>query len=365
MTASDKPLNPSISSRSQPLFYALQVLDVVAETADACSVVLQIDPQLEEKFAYQSGQYLTFEIPWGSFSIQRSYSLCSAPIAGELPMVTIKRVVDGRASNWFNDRVKPGMKVRVAAPAGRFVLCENSDKPLVLAAGGSGITPIMSILKTALHQGSRQVLLIYANRDQHAVIFYEPLAALAKQYPKQFTCHHHLDSDGVCLDAEKLSDLMGAYWDADFYICGPEAYMELVENTLHHHAVKRSRIFIERFASPTDPDQIRQTTVPSSYADSAVAEDVKFTITLDGVHSEVRYRSGSTLLDSVLADTTLTDVPHSCRQGHCGSCMSILKAGEVKMLGNRVLSKRDIAAGYVLPCQSLPLTNEIWIDFDA
>ncbi len=362
MTEFEKPLSPI---NNQQVFYPLQVVNVVSETADACSIVLQIDAAFAEKFVYQSGQYLTFEIPWGSFSIQRSYSLCSAPESGELPTVTVKRVANGRASNWFNDHIKAGMGVMVASPAGRFVLGQDDDAALVFAAGGSGITPIISIIKTVLQATSRNVLLIYANRDQASVIFYNQLAALVKRYPDRFTCHHHLDSEGIYLDAEKIVDFIGGRWDADFYICGPQAYMDLVENTLYCQGVKRSKIFIERFASPIDPDQVNQKTDSSSRADMVVQGDVKLTITLNGVDVEVPYLSGTTLLDSVLADSSLKDVPHSCQQGHCGSCMSILKTGEVKMQSNRVLSKRDLAAGYVLPCQSVPMTNEVWIDFDV
>ena len=371
-------MKPPTYNSPQRAFYPLQVVKVVPETADSCSVVLHVESQLAEQFAYQSGQYLTFEIPWGRFAIRRSYSLCSSLEAGELPTVTVKRVAHGRASNWFNDNIKPGMTVMVEPPAGRFVLGEASDAPLVLAAGGSGITPMMSLIKTALHTSSRKILLIYANRDQPSVIFHAQLAVLTKQYPDRFTCHHHLDTADGWLNTEKIANFIGDLWDADFYICGPQVYMDLVENTLYCNNVKRSKIFIERFASPIDPDhpinpdQVSQKTAPSSCTNivaqdagaGTVADAVKLTVTLDGVNVEVPYLQGTTLLDSVLAYSSLKDVPYSCQQGHCGSCMSILKEGEVKMLSNRVLSKRDIAAGYVLSCQSMPLTNEIWIDFD-
>jgi len=363
-TVNSEKTSQTPTDNHEQVFYPLEVSKVIQDTVDACSVVLKISPQLKQKFAYRAGQYLTFEIPWGDFSIRRSYSLCSAPSSGEDPTVTIKRVTDGRASNWFNDQVKPGMSILVAPPAGRFSIRNDNTNPIVLAAGGSGITPIISIIKTVLLESSRELVLIYANRDPQSVIFHDQINALAQQHPDRLTCHYHLDSEGSYLGEEKLLRLIDDRWDADFYVCGPGPYMDLVENTLLKRDVKKTNIFIERFVSPIDPDRTTETTEAANDAEISTPSNVEFSVTLDGVETNIPYQPGTTLLDNMLACSALEEVPHSCCEGHCGSCMAVLKKGDVKMLSNRILSKRDLAAGYVLACQSVPLTEEILLNFD-
>lgn len=351
-------------------FYPLQVVDVIRETADASSIVFQIDPQYEDKFKYQAGQFMTFQIPWHAsgqdFFIQRSYSLSSSPVTGEPHTITVKRVTDGRGSNWFNEAVKPGMEIMTIPPSGRFTLKPEHTNPILLFAGGSGITPVMSIIKTNLENSaankSRPMTLVYANRDQASIIFHKTLTDLTELYPALLTCHHHLDAENGYIDAEKVTQLIDGNWEADFYICGPGPFMDLVEYILIAHGVPGSQIFIERFVSPVDADQ--QETNQTESAANAYSGDVKLTVTVDGTDYEVPYQSGKTLLECVLDNTEIDDVPHSCTQGHCGSCMAILKVGEVTMRENHVLSKRDLENGYVLACQSDPQTAEVWIDFD-
>lgn len=358
----EQPLRPA--SKTEQVFYPLEVLKVIPNTSDACSVVLKVAPEFVQQFSYQAGQYLTFEIPWGDFSIRRSYSLCSSPSSDEAPTVTIKRVDGGRASNWFNDRVETGMTLMVAPPAGRFLLRKENTVPIVLAAGGSGITPVLSVIKTALLEGNRDITLIYANRDPESVIFHDQLNELTTRHADRFSCHFHLDSEGEYLTEDKLLTLIDDRWDADFYICGPEVFMDLVENTLLNRNVSKSQIIIERFISPIDPDRVEQTTTETNKLEVTASDHVDFTVLLDGVETTVPYQPDSTLLDSMLACTDLEDVPNSCREGHCGSCMGLLKEGEVNMLENRVLSKRDLAAGYVLACQAIPLTEKILLSYD-
>lgn len=343
-------------------FFSLKVINVVAETADACTIELQVPSDMAGSFTYEAGQYLTFEIPWNDFKIRRCYSLCSAPEAEKTLSIAVKRVEGGRGSNWFNDTVKPGMAISTSRPAGRFVLRRENTCPIIFAAGGSGITPVISLIKSALLNSERKIRLIYANQNRQSVIFDRALEDLSKQYSDRFAYVCHLDSDNQYLDGEKITWFVGDNWQSDFYVCGPDPFMNLVEETLKSNNVPRSNIFIERFSSPVDPDYKDTGIPPGDSEHDAAISNVKFIITFNGIDTEIPYQTGGTLLDSVLAHPDLKGVPHSCREGHCGSCMSILKTGKVRMTANRVLSRRDIAAGYVLPCQSIPLTEISRID---
>ncbi|MBQ0806840.1 MAG: ferredoxin--NADP reductase [Porticoccus sp.] len=344
-------------------FYPLNVVEYVPETTDSASFVFEIPEDLRATFDYKAGQFLNFQIPWKDFFIERCYSISSSPITDARMQVTIKRVADGRASNWFNDEVRKGSKVMVAAPSGRFVLKEQHDNALIFFAGGSGITPILSLIQTALLTTDRPVQLIYANRDADSIIFKQTLDGLASEHSNQLSCHHHLDSDGEFLNQQKIEDLVAQRWDADFYICGPGPFMDTVEAALADHNVDDERTFIERFVSSIDPDRTEAQTQMEEEPDIG---DVKLKVTADGKDFDVEYLSGKSLLESVLADKSIeADIPFSCQEGHCGSCMSILKQGDVKMRANRALSKRDLAKGYVLACQSVPMSNKIWIDFDV
>ena len=344
-------------------FYPLDVVEYVPETADSASFVFEIPENLRATFDYKAGQFLNFQIPWKDFFIERCYSLSSTPITDDRMQVTIKRVADGRASNWFNDEVRKGSQVMVAAPSGRFVLKEQHNNALIFFAGGNGITPILSLIHTALLTTDRPIQLIYANRDADSIIFKQTLDGLAAEHSNQLSCHHHLTSEDSRLNQQKIEDLVGQRWDADFYICGPSPFMDTVEAVLADHKVDDNRTFIERFISSIDPDRAEEQTPSEEEPDIG---DVKLKITADDKDFDVEYLSGKSLLESVLADKSIeAEIPFSCQEGHCGSCMSILKQGDVKMRANRALSKRDLAKGYVLACQSVPTSNEVWIDFDV
>lgn len=343
-------------------FYPLKVVEYRQETSDSASFVFEIPKDLRATFDYKAGQFLNFQIPWKDFFIERCYSLSSSPFAEERHQVTIKRVSDGRASNWFNDEIREGAEVMVAPPSGRFVLKEQRNIGLIFFAGGSGITPILSIIKTALLSTDRPIQLIYANRDADSIIFKQTLDELGAKHSNQFSCYHHLDSEGEFLNQKKIEAVVGQRWDADFYICGPGPFMDTVEAVLVDHKVDDDRVFIERFASPIDPDHAE---AQASSEEEPQIGDVKLKITADGKDFDVEYLSGKSLLESVLADKSIeAAIPFSCQEGHCGSCMSLLKQGDVEMRANRALSKRDLAKGYVLACQSVPTSNNIWIDFD-
>lgn len=347
-------------------FYPLKVIAYTPETEDSASFGFEIPDHLAATFSYQAGQFLTFRIPWQDFQIERCYSLSSSPEADNICQVTVKRVADGRMSNWFNDQLRNGSEILVAPPSGRFVLHGEHSNDLMLFAGGSGITPVLSIIKTALQTTDRRIQLIYANRDQHSIIFKEMLDALENQYPDRFNCHHHLDAEQGFLTGDIIGSIIADNWRADFYICGPGPFMDLVEQVLERHQVDNDQIAIERFVSSLDPDRSEQQAPQAQPINDSAFKDVSLKITANGKDYDASYLAGKTLLESVLADSALAeDIPFSCQEGHCGSCMAMLRKGEVKMRVNRVLSKRDLTKGYILACQSDPASDEIWLDFDV
>src|SRR5262245_56530422 len=209
-------------------YHALTVAEVVDETADARSFVLEVPPALAERFAYAAGQFCTFRATIDGESVARCYSMSSSPEAGDPLTVTVKRVAGGRMSNWMNDRLAPGDTIDVLVPAGLFLL-RAADNPIVAFAGGSGITPILSLVKTALLTPARELALVYANRDAQSVIFADALETLRAASGGRLWLHHHLDSEKGFLDAAACAELAGDRVEADFYVCGPGPFMEVVE----------------------------------------------------------------------------------------------------------------------------------------
>ncbi len=342
-------------------YHVLRVARVIAETADSCSVVVDVPPELARQFAYQAGQFLTFKVEYAGRVLTRCYSLSSSPDTDQEHRVTIKRVSDGRVSNWFNDSVSGGDVLRVLPPAGRFTL-RPRETPLLLFAGGSGITPVFSILKTALVTTGRKIRLVYANRDQNSVIFKAELDELRARHPDRFELTHHLDAQSGFLQSSEVTTQLEGWLDADCYICGPAAFMDLVEQTLLSASIPREHVFVERFVSPSDPDEVsaKQATAKAS-GELAVPEQIR--VRWDGKLHLVPYQSGQTLLQAAVAAGV--DPPYSCEEGYCSSCQAKLVDGQVKMAVNDCLSDEEIADGCILACQAYPLTQDIEIDWDA
>src|SRR5512147_2843176 len=212
---------------SDHAYHALVVVDVVDETADTRSFVLEIPPALEPTFRYAAGQFCTFRATIDGESVVRCYSMSSSPETGDRFTVTVKRVPGGKMSNWMNDVLAPGDAIDVLRPSGLFVL-RPAEVPLVAFAGGSGITPVVSIVKTALATTTREIALVYANRSADGIIFADELERLRATSGGRLSVHHHLDSERGFLDAEGCAALAGHRTDADFYVCGPAPYMDAV-----------------------------------------------------------------------------------------------------------------------------------------
>ena len=339
-------------------FHELVVAEVVRETADAASFVFDVPAELESLFQYKAGQFFTFQIPWEDFEIKRCYSLSSSPSWNEKPKVTIKRVDDGRMSNWMNDNLSAGDRIQVMPPAGSFILHEH-DRPLVLFGGGSGVTPVISLLKCALANTTRKVKLVYANRDLDSVIFRREIAEITSRHADRLNVVHHLDNESGFLTADAIRGHLERWLGADFYICGPTPFMDVVESTLHTAPLEGGDIHIERFVSAVDPDR-QHAPLDVAPTDSAIPESV--TITLDGQTHEVAYQEGETILAA--GARAGLDIPFSCKDGYCSCCMARLKRGQVFMPTHEALSQSEIDDGWVLACQARPTTSECEIEYE-
>ncbi|WP_328442513.1 ferredoxin--NADP reductase [Amycolatopsis sp. NBC_00438] len=339
--------------------YTLTVADVVVETPDARSVVFEIPGEHASAFTYSAGQFLTLRIPSErTGSVARCYSLSSAPHENRV-QVTVKRTDGGYGSSWICDELRAGMTLDVLAPAGVFTP-SSVDEDFLLFAAGSGITPVMAILKTALEQGSGRVVLVYANRDEASVIFAGELAPLAKRYGDRLVVVHWLESVQGLPDVPQLRGLASAYTSHEAFLCGPAPFMAAVKEALGQLGVPRDRVHVEKFTSLSgNPFEAVVEEEPVSNPDEAPAS---LTVTLDGETRSMAWPRRRKLLDHLL-DAGL-DAPYSCREGQCSACACRIVTGEVKMLHNEVLDAEDLADGIVLACQSLPVTDDVSISYE-
>jgi ferredoxin-NADP reductase len=331
-------------------FAPLRVKRVVRETPDAVSLVLDVPDHCTARFRYRAGQFLTLRVTVDGQDLRRCYSMSSAPEEDEL-RITVKRDPDGVVSNWLNDTASEGVEIHATPPEGRFCLRDNADE-IVAFAGGSGITPIMSLLRTALAGSARRIRLFYANRNRDSVIFDEALGRLAEKHADRLVVAHHLDDDsGVVTSAVVRSFIAGA-GAADYYICGPGPFMDTVETAVLESGVSSQRLHLERFS--VDP-------IPLDVADSAT-ETETVVVELDGKKTTADYRAGNTLLQT--ARMSGLRAPSSCETGSCGTCMARIVAGGARMLNNDALDEDEVAEGWVLTCQSLPTSQSVHVVYE-
>jgi 3-ketosteroid 9alpha-monooxygenase subunit B len=343
-------------------FHRLEVSAVIQETPECRSFELSVPADLQEAYRYKAGQHLTFKIPWEQFDVTRCYSLSSCPELGEPLKIGVKRVPGGRGSNWLNDNLKIGDSIMASLPEGRFVLdpATRSGAPLFLFAGGSGITPIIALLKSAIIATKRSITLLYANQDRESVIYGGELGKLAAEHPERLVVHHHFDADHGYLSSADLRALLHHTDISEFYVCGPEAFMELIETTLAEAGVHEELVYIERFVSPADPDRIDEDAIDLVSLEAPTT----FSLWLGGRSRTVPYTRGKTLLQCARAAGL--HPAHSCESGYCGSCMAHVNTGKVHMRTHEALSERDIARGVALLCQSIPASNEpLELDSDS
>ncbi|MCA8273934.1 ferredoxin--NADP reductase [Burkholderia sp. AU30280] len=346
---------------SDSRFHRLTVADVIAESDDACSFVFDVPAALRDAFAYRPGQFLTLNVPCTDATVARCYSLSSAPGIDAAPKITVKRVRDGRASNWLCERVRAGDTLDVLPPAGVFTP-RTLDGDLLLFAGGSGITPVLSILKSALVHGRGMLTLIYANRDERSVIFRDELRQLAQRHPGRVRAIHWLDSVQGIPQQRHLEELARPFSRQETFICGPARFMENALAAMLGLGLPRARVHVERFASlPDAPAQAAETAASSAAAAAASRDVAAIETVLDGDAFAFDSAPGETLLDAMLRAGV--PAPNSCRMGQCGACMCRIERGEVALDGNHALDDDEVAAGWTLACCARPASDALRVVF--
>ncbi|MEO5611870.1 MAG: 2Fe-2S iron-sulfur cluster-binding protein [Sphingomicrobium sp.] len=353
-------------------FHALQVIEIVPETAEANSIRFDIPPELRDAFAFKAGQHLTLKAEIGGEELRRNYSLCTAPEDADW-MVTVKRIAGGVFSNWVGDLLKAGDLVDVMPPHGSFTteFDPQASRRYVGFAGGSGITPVISLIKTALKQepGSRFTLL-YGNRDSSSVIFLDALADLKDRYMGRFELYHFLAEEAGDVElfngmldhkmcGHAIEQLVGEPGQVDaWFICGPGPMMDAAESALLERNVAKDRIHIERFTAGRPSAALAQEM--ADLQTKAVGATVA--VTLDGRTRRVAFTQ-SNILDSALASGLRA--PFACKAGVCATCRAKVISGKVEMAVRYGLTDEEVAAGYVLTCQSVPVGDGVAVDYDA
>jgi 3-ketosteroid 9alpha-monooxygenase subunit B len=359
----------------------LEVVDVVQETGDACSIVLRPPSPL----SYTSGQFLTVAVPSKQTgTVARCYSLSSAPHETDLLTVTVKRTADGYASNWLCDNIRAGDVLTALPPSGIFTP-KDLERDFLLFAGGSGITPVISIAKSALVTGSGRVVLVYANRDPDSVIFADELRTLAEEHPDRFVVMHWLEVLQGLPTPEHMRAIAAHHTSYDAFVCGPGPFMKGVVSALKELGFPRERRHQEKFVSlggnpfGDAADDITaeiaaaeglsgpDADVPDAgEAAAEVKRDSPAAVSgdLDGEEFGFEgWQPDQPLLDFLLEQGI--QAPFSCREGHCSACACVVLEGEVAMRTNDVLDDEDLADGIRLACQSLPVSDDVKITYSG
>lgn len=339
-------------------YHALRVRAVVDETPDAKSLVFEVPAALAEVFRYHPGQFLTLRLPVEGRHVPRCYSMSSAPGVDDAPRVTIKRVAQGRGSNWVCDHVKAGDLIELLPPAGVFTP-RTLGGDFLLLAGGSGITPVFSILRSVLAKGGGRITLLYANRDERSVIFRDELKALAEAHPTRLSVIHWLDSVQGVPSVAQLAELARHHRSAQAFICGPGPFMDAAVAALQAIAMAPEQIHVERFISL--PDEESLAAAPAEPPPPDAVDEAEVALQLNGQLHHLRCRGTETLLEAALRAGL--NAPYSCQAGMCAACMCQVQEGSVHLRHNEVLDKKDLAKAWTLACQAVPTSERLRIKF--
>jgi ring-1,2-phenylacetyl-CoA epoxidase subunit PaaE len=350
-----------------PHYYDLKVKNIVKETRDAITIVLE---QPGTKINYKAGQFLTLIVPIQGKEVRRAYSMCSSPVTDADLAVTVKRVENGLMSNWLNDNLQTGQSVKVMEPMGHFTtqFDENRKRHLVMFAGGSGITPMMSIIKTILVSEPQSIVsLIYCNRDADSIIFKDELEKIETRYEGRLRVIHVLDTAPMnwqgysgLLNHDMLTRLFERIpdWgnDTTYLMCGPEGMMKNVESLLALRQIPSDKIFKESFVQGTI-DKGKESAAAAASGDERARE---VTIRYDGEEYKILVEPQNTILQTALDQGI--DLPYSCQSGLCTACRGKALSGKVKLDEEEGLSQSERAEGYVLTCVGHPLTDDVVIE---
>ena len=354
-------------------FHSLRVAEVRPETFDSVSIVFDVPDELRDAYRFMQGQHLTLKAELDGEELRRSYSIC-AGVDDNVLRVGVRKVKGGRFSTWLNKELQVGQSLDVLTPTGGFhaELNPEHEKTYLAIAGGAGITPVFSIIKTTLMTEPRsRFILLFGNRTTSSIMFREDLEDLKNEYMDRFAMHHFLDQEeqdidiyNGPIDPDRLGRLTGELFDPEavdeFFICGPNTMIEDLAEELKDKGVDSDHIHFEHFN--TDTAQ-KPAAAPAMTREEVPQTQCRVTVILDGVQTEFSLDgSGESLLDAAL--NSGNELPFSCKGGVCGTCRALLKEGQVEMASNFALEDYEIEEGFILACQSHPLTDKIVLDFD-
>ena len=354
-------------------FHTLKVKDVRRETADAVSVAFEVPLAIQHEYQFKQGQYITIKLNVNGEEIRRSYSICTSPYSEKELRVAVKEVQDGRASTLINRSWKAGDTVEVMTPMGNFssVLSGNNKKNYVLFAGGSGVTPMMSILKSVLYiEKQSNITLVYANRDEDSVIFKTELEKLAADYSDKLKVLNVYDNPKTqvsdlqkgLLTVDRVKAILENYGGVnadEYFICGPGPMMENIKQALEGLKIASEKIHIEYFSAVVDA-------VNKAAGNEPTGADVNSEITVIqyGIETQMTLNTGGlTILDAAIEAGV--DAPFSCKGAVCCTCRAKVIEGKAKMDNNFALTDAEVEDGFILTCQAHPLTEKLVVDFDA
>jgi ring-1,2-phenylacetyl-CoA epoxidase subunit PaaE len=353
-------------------FHRLRVAEVKRETPVAVSIRLEAPPELASAFAYTAGQHLTIRHQLDGEEVRRNYSLCASPAEGILK-IGVKKIAGGVFSTWANEGLKPGDTLEAMAPHGSFTwhFSPNADRHYAAFAGGSGITPILSLIKAALEtEPKSRFTLFYGNRDAAGIMFLEELAGLKDRYIDRLAVFHFLEDEeeeiamfNGRMDRAKCDDILASLIAPatvdNFFICGPGPMMDAIEAALAARDVAKGKILIERFTTA----ELSEAQAAAARALEKKAAGLRMSVTLNGRRVNVTFDpERKSILDNVRAAGL--PAPYACKGGVCATCRAKVTSGKVEMKVNYGLSEQELAEGYVLTCQATPVSEGVTLTYD-
>lgn len=356
-----------------PKFHKLIVKDVRKETKDCTSVAFEVPTEHKKDYQFIQGQYLTLRTDINGEDIRRSYSICSSPLDGEL-RVAIKKIDGGKFSTFANDVLKKGDKLEVMTPIGNFytTLDPQQTKHYIAFVAGSGITPVLSIMKTVLQTEPKSTFtLLYGNKNTASIIFKEEIESLKNQYLNRFSVHYFLSRQRLetpllngRITGEKCKILFDKLIDVqqadEFFLCGPQKMVFEVRDALTAAGVSEKNVHFELF---TSPDGELGEEKPIEVKEELKGKSSAVTVKLDGITFDMQVPfGGATVLDAALNKGA--NLPFACKGGVCCTCKARLLEGEVTMAKNYALEQEELDQGFILSCQAYPTTEKVVVDFD-
>ncbi|MCO7184080.1 ferredoxin--NADP reductase [Tenacibaculum sp. XPcli2-G] len=342
-------------------FYKLTIEEIIKETKDAVSILFNVPADLKSKFQFIAGQYITLKTIIKGEEVRRAYSICAAPKSNQLK-VAVKAVENGKFSTFATTQLKKGNELEVAAPEGKFILTPENNKNYIAFAAGSGITPVLSMIKSVLEDSSSTFTLVYGNKSINDTIFYNDLNLLQQEYPDRFNLHN------VYSRERKENTLFGRidkghinYFVKNLYkevvfdeafLCGPEEMIKIASETLKENGLSKSAIHFELFTASTAEEN----------TDLIKEGETEIKVVLDDEETSFTMKQTDTILAASLRNKL--DAPYSCQGGVCSSCIAKVTEGKAVMTKNSILTDDELEEGLILTCQAHPTTQKVVVDFD-